>query len=164
MLDVQVSRVLNRSWAIIRSMTLAERIEEIMKAKGLNQAQLARALKVERSAVNQWLDGSTKTLRGDIVLSLSELSGYTPRWIESGKGTRLIDKALSLGDSGRADIDSDLLRDAIIGVDAYLKEMYGKAAIPPEKRAGLIVMIYERYLRVGRVEPAEARRYLKLVG
>lgn len=67
-------------------MTLASRIREAMGGK--SPADIARATKKTESAVSQWLDGSTKSIKGDTAAMLEAATGYRAAWISTGKGAK----------------------------------------------------------------------------
>lgn len=143
-------------------MTLAERMREVMKHTGWSQAELARQAKVERSAVNQWLDGSVKTLKSDTGFTLEKASGFSARWITQGEGMKFAQKSFTLIEGKpRPEIDLELLRDAIAGVDIYLKER--RQIAPPDRKAALVALVYEHSLSTGKVEPSAVSRILSLV-
>lgn len=57
-------------------MTLAERIAEAIGDRP--KAEIARAVKKSESAVTQWLDGTTKSLKADSAARLETVTGYHP--------------------------------------------------------------------------------------
>ena len=67
-------------------MTLAMRIREAIGEK--SPADIARATKKTESAVSQWLDGTTKSIRGDTAAMLEAATGYRAAWIVTGKGPK----------------------------------------------------------------------------
>ena len=69
--------------------TLAKRIQEAMGKK--SPADIARATKRTESAVSQWLDGTTKSLRGETAAMLEVCTGYRAAWLISGKGAKTVD-------------------------------------------------------------------------
>lgn len=78
-------------------MTLSERVKEAVeaaKANGHSVAQIATACGISASAVYQWLSGDTKSLDGDNLAELAELSGYRPLWIAKEKGVKADPKAI----------------------------------------------------------------------
>lgn len=79
---------LNALAGLICSMTLAERIREAMG--DMKQADFARALKRSESAVTFWLDGQTKSLKGETAHRIEALTGYSATWLISGKGPKKI--------------------------------------------------------------------------
>lgn len=54
-------------------------------------ADIARATKKTESAVSQWLDGTTKSLKGETAAMLEVATGYRAAWITTGKGTKKAD-------------------------------------------------------------------------
>lgn len=67
-------------------MGLAERIKEAMG--DMTAAELARQAKVTPGAVTQWLDGTTKSLRGEKAALLEAATGYRATWLATGKGPK----------------------------------------------------------------------------
>jgi phage repressor protein C with HTH and peptisase S24 domain len=67
-------------------MGLAERIREAMG--NLTPAELARAAEVTPSAVTQWLDGTTKSLRAEKAAKIEQATGYLASWIVTGRGPK----------------------------------------------------------------------------
>jgi transcriptional regulator with XRE-family HTH domain len=70
-------------------MTMAERINEAIKASGKTQADIARACKVSDSAVTQWIKGPVKGLKAETALALADATGYRMQWILNGRGPKL---------------------------------------------------------------------------
>lgn len=80
----------------------------------MSQAELARAIGLSRSAVNQIESGATKTLRASTLVALERATGFRAQWIESGRGPR---KAIS----GSAD-QLERLYDLITRLDPIYRE------------------------------------------
>jgi phage repressor protein C with HTH and peptisase S24 domain len=72
--------------------TLAERVQIVVDA-GYTQAQLARLAKVSTSAVTQWLNGGTKTLKAEVALALQRGTGFSADWLVSGKPPQKVQQA-----------------------------------------------------------------------
>ena len=60
-----------------------------MAELGMTQAELARRCHIDRSAVNQWLNGSVKNIRPENLVALADALGLEIRWIITGRGPRL---------------------------------------------------------------------------
>lgn len=71
-----------------RVSTLADRIKEAFG--DAKPSQIARATKRSKGAVTQWLDGTTKSLKGDTAALMEAATGYRAAWIVSGKGPRRV--------------------------------------------------------------------------
>lgn len=71
------------------SMELNERIKFARMAASLTQADLARACKVSRAAVNGWESGNVKNLRNAHLFAVSRATGYSPEWIATERGPEL---------------------------------------------------------------------------
>ncbi|MFD1246119.1 S24 family peptidase [Paralysiella testudinis] len=66
--------------------TLAERIRFRLKSLGKTQAGLGKYCKVRPPSITKWLNGSTKTLRGQNLLRAAEFLECDPDWLAEGKG------------------------------------------------------------------------------
>lgn len=73
-------------------LTLTERLQEIMAAKGWGHADLMRVSKQSSSVVSQWLGKSSKHIKTitklDAIIGIAEASGYSMMWIAQGRGPR----------------------------------------------------------------------------
>lgn len=80
---------LNRLDGLIwRVSTLASRIKEAFG--DAKPSEIARATKRSKGAVTQWLDGTTKSLKGETATMMEAATGYRAAWIVSGKGPRKV--------------------------------------------------------------------------
>lgn len=87
---------LNRSSGLIHRMSLQARITEAVNAalaKGLSLADVARVADVTQSALTQWMDGTTKSLKASSAAGLERATGYRAAWLGDGKGRKLLDHA-----------------------------------------------------------------------
>ena len=66
--------------------TLQERIAEVMKHSGLSVKQMADVCGVLPSAVSQWKDGPTKSIKTAPAARLAERTGFSALWIATGEG------------------------------------------------------------------------------
>ncbi|MDR2260473.1 MAG: helix-turn-helix domain-containing protein [Azoarcus sp.] len=67
--------------------TFTERIQfALSKANGIKQADIARACNISTASVNNWLSGATKSLRGENLLTVSDILGVSSSWLATGKG------------------------------------------------------------------------------
>lgn len=66
-------------------MALKDRIKEAMDGAGLSAADLARKTGRTAGAVSQWLDGTTKNIKGDTAAAIEAATGYRASWITTGK-------------------------------------------------------------------------------
>lgn len=67
---------------------MAERFRYAREQAGLTKAQLARELRITQQAVGQIEKGVTKSLRGSTILALERVTGFSGRWVETGRGNR----------------------------------------------------------------------------
>ena len=65
--------------------TLTERIRAAREDAGLSQADVAKALRISASAVNQWEQGLTKNMKLNNFFALANLLGQDARWLATGK-------------------------------------------------------------------------------
>lgn len=77
-------------------MELSERVREAVKGSGKPQAALAREMGVSQSAIAQWMSGNVKSLRAESASALEAATGYSARWIVTGKGPQHIANVESL--------------------------------------------------------------------
>jgi transposase-like protein len=82
---------------------LSERVQEAIDAaaeNGYSVADIAKACGIKPQAVYQWMDGTTKSIDGDNLAELCELSGYRAIWITKERGqksdTRAVQQAREL--------------------------------------------------------------------
>ena len=64
--------------------TLTERIRVARKQAGLSQADVAKALHISASAVNQWELGFSKNIKLDHFFALARLLRQDPQWLATG--------------------------------------------------------------------------------
>ena len=70
-------------------MELKDRIREAMEGAGLKKLEFAKATKRSSGAITQWLDGSTKALKAETAQQIERVTGYSARWIVSGRGDKM---------------------------------------------------------------------------
>ncbi len=66
--------------------TLSDRVRASRKQAGLSQRDIAKALGISPSAVNQWEHGVTKNMKLHYFFALARLLGQDPQWLATGKG------------------------------------------------------------------------------
>jgi len=104
MLETHLSRMLDgRRNTLCVMMLLSERVKEAIDAaadNGHTVAQIAKACGIKPQAVYQWMDGATKSIDGENLVELAELSGYLAMWIVKERGpksdTRSMQQAVKL--------------------------------------------------------------------
>ena len=64
--------------------TLTERIQIARKQAGLSQADVAKALRISASAVNQWESGFSKSIKLEHFFALARLLQQDPQWLATG--------------------------------------------------------------------------------
>ncbi len=68
---------------------MKDRISEAMKAAGLKPLKFAKAMGVTSGAVTHWTNGQTGTLNAATANRMQEITGYSAKWILTGKGEKL---------------------------------------------------------------------------
>lgn len=104
-----------------------DRIGERMREVGMTPTQLARACWIKSPSVHDWINGKTKKIEGDNLLSAARALGRDPEWILSGRqkhATEPDDK------SQYAEMDVKALRIAMTGLIRALAD-----SIPPAAAA-----------------------------
>lgn len=69
--------------------TLADRIKHIRSSLDETQEVFGNRVGVTKATVSQWEDGRISSIRSTTLLKLEESTGYSARWIESGRGQML---------------------------------------------------------------------------
>ena len=64
--------------------TLTERIRAAREQAGLSQADVAKALRISASAVNQWEQGFSKNIKLEHFFALASLLRQDPQWLATG--------------------------------------------------------------------------------
>lgn len=64
--------------------TLTERIRDAREQAGLSQADVAKALRISASAVNQWETGFSKNIKLEHFFALARLLQQDPQWLATG--------------------------------------------------------------------------------
>ena len=92
MLETHLSRMLyGRRNTICVMMLLSERVKKAIDAAadyGHTVAHIAKACGIKPQAVYQWMDGATKSIDGENLVELAEMSGYLAMWIAKEKGPK----------------------------------------------------------------------------
>lgn len=73
---------------LLNMLTLQERLRQAMAeadgGKGVTQSELARRVRVTRSAVAHWLSGAVTELKGENLISVAGALGVNPAWLSQG--------------------------------------------------------------------------------
>lgn len=72
--------------------TLSERLKYALEKKGLKQADLARVAGVSTAAVNKWIKGNTKNLRGAHLVAIASLLEVSASWLADGAKSETVVK------------------------------------------------------------------------
>lgn len=68
--------------------TLQERIAELMESTGWTVGRISEISGVSSSAVSQWKDGPTSTMKISPATRLALESGYSAMWLATGEGAK----------------------------------------------------------------------------
>lgn len=75
---------------------LKDRIADILKAEKIRQVDLAAGAAVTKGWVNQWMDGTAKSISYDAAKNISRKWGYAIEWLMSGTGQKKFGKEAPL--------------------------------------------------------------------
>lgn len=110
--------------------TLQERIHTVMEATGWSIGKIAEIAGVSSSAVSQWANGETKTIRLDPAMRLQAESGFSAPWLANGKGRQRVEtSAAGEGDEpefagrARASRRIPIVGTAKLGSDGFYEEL-----------------------------------------
>lgn len=81
--------LLNQNPHILLSMELHERIKRAIKVSGVRGKDVAAACEVTPSSVSQWMAGNIKNLKFKSLFALSDITGFSARWIALGEPPEL---------------------------------------------------------------------------
>lgn len=68
--------------------SLSDRVKEAIDTSGKSVKDIARACEVTEQAVYDWRKGSTKSIDGDNLVELADITGFEAKWIAKGKGPK----------------------------------------------------------------------------
>lgn len=63
-----------------------ERIAHAIAASGKKKGEIAAECGVANSAVTQWINGSSKSLKPENLYALAKATGFRPEWLAIGEG------------------------------------------------------------------------------
>ena len=63
-----------------------ERIARAIRDSGKSKSEIAKLCDVAPSAVTQWINGESKTLKAESVFALAKATGYRAEWLTFGVG------------------------------------------------------------------------------
>ncbi len=75
---------------------LKERLAHALGHRRLRAADLARAIGRTESAVSQWLNGETKSMRGNNLMAVCAFLSCNAQWLASGRGVSGLDHPIGL--------------------------------------------------------------------
>lgn len=64
------------------------RVEFALSENGLTPTSAAPLIGCTREAILQWIDGSTKNIKNELLFALADLTKFEARWIATGSGNQ----------------------------------------------------------------------------
>ncbi|SNS16343.1 LexA family transcriptional regulator [Pseudomonas segetis] len=83
--------MLNFSRLKIHGMERHERIAKAIRESGLKKQEVAKACGVANSAVTQWINGDSKSMKPENLFALAKLTGFSPKWLAIEEGPEVLD-------------------------------------------------------------------------
>lgn len=68
-----------------------ERIAQAIAVSGLKKGEIASACGVANSAVTQWINGESKSLRPENLYALAKATGFNAKWLAIGEGPERVE-------------------------------------------------------------------------
>lgn len=114
----------------------AARISEIMSARGITAAEIARACKIQPGSVSGWFGGgkATKMISGDNLVAAARRLGTTAEFIMTGNNNLPVQ-------SHDERLDSDKLAIVLEVVEGAIAD--SRKRVPREIKARMIKRVYE---------------------
>lgn len=81
MLDMHAASLLTGVQSTFFGVTLGERIAAAREMAGMNQSELAKAIGVTRSAIQQWESDQTKNLKLSNLFAVARVTGADIYWL-----------------------------------------------------------------------------------
>ena len=121
---------------------LVDRLNAIREARGLSAREFALGCGWQVSTVYNYLKTPERIPPATFIADVCSTYNVNPRWLLLNEGTM---------DGGRdvTNIDRQLLEESIAAVDEA-----GGADLPAEKKAKLVVIVYEGAIAAGKVDKA----------
>lgn len=66
--------------------TIGNRIEKVIRDRGLTLEEFAKRLGVSKSAVSKWINDQTKNLKNENLIRIEDEYGVSMRWLIDGHG------------------------------------------------------------------------------
>lgn len=97
--------------------TKTGRIAHIIEATGHTPSSLARLVGTTPSAIYQWLDGSTKNIKEELLWKLADKTGFQARWISIGEGPMRLPKGVQHANEVLLSMEPEALYTAVRLID-----------------------------------------------
>jgi transcriptional regulator with XRE-family HTH domain len=69
----------------MNTLNFSDRLQAAMKAEGLTQADLARKIKLTKSAINQVVSGTTKGMKPENLVAVARALRVRVEWLATGE-------------------------------------------------------------------------------
>lgn len=136
------------------------RLKEMREALGLDQAEFGKSIGIaSRDTIYRW-EKENGYPPGNVLHAINDKYGINIDWIVTGRGSMK-------GEATRAprvkppQLDTDVLNQVIVGVEKALAGI--RRVLKPEKKAELIILLYEHFVAKDEVEEETIERWLKVV-
>lgn len=78
--------ILNLRMLNLAPMERHERIAKAIAGSGLKKGEVAKVCGVANSAVTQWINGDSKSLKPENLFALAKATGFNAQWLATGEG------------------------------------------------------------------------------
>ena len=72
----------------VAALSFAERLEEVMRERGITAAALATAIGVSPAAISLLLSRDSKSMRPENLFAAADFLGVEARWLGTGQGPK----------------------------------------------------------------------------
>ena len=114
---------------------LSENLRKLFEASKRKPAEVSRETGIPAPRISEILTEKTKNPTIDTLFRIVSALNGSLDFVTTGEGEMFLSAA------GQGEIDVDVLRDVIAGIEAHLKRNRGN--LPPAKKAELITLVYE---------------------
>lgn len=87
--------------------TLADRMRDAINGRGCSQVDLALACGIKAASVNNWLSGSSRSLKASTAVRAAAYLGVNLLWLTEGKGPKQGNEPKSLAAAIKEETDLD---------------------------------------------------------
>lgn len=121
--------------------TIGERIKIVRG--GESRDSLASKIGFSRNTIVNYETGKSDPVTSFLAKILVERPNINPTWLLTGEGSKERDEELLYNGASPTPVDHSLLEAIIAAVEGHLTAI--KGALPPEKKATLIITLYDLF-------------------